>query len=313
MSNVLLREYIKTILQEEDFGGIGGFGEMGLDFTGGDPKKLYNIFVQPFTDVFKTAAGKSKELSQKLQTAGKVAFTTVVTSLIPIFSDKYDEIFANEKEQINKIKSDYKDVYDRAWEAVKDNDILSAAFMYNPAALVTSKVVKDSPKHVASLLNILTGGRLDGLLKKGANPALQRMFANESLLREELNLSPKIKDLINNNPKVQNMQASMRKVIRSSLEQMFDQANSIAKVKTVDDLQKLLGKNVSKLNDIKKLNEPERSQVVQKIVQATKESTKSFYIKKLESIVKKASEAGVPGDHPYVKDHRAALAKIKGI
>ena len=40
----------------------------------------------------------------------------------------------NHQQQIDKIKGEYAEVYQRTWDAFKDHDILCAAFMYSPMA-----------------------------------------------------------------------------------------------------------------------------------------------------------------------------------
>src|SRR5690606_12308728 len=152
----LIREYIRSILTEDDFGGLD-LGDMGgpggMDFTGGDPKKLYNIFVKPFTDVVLTAAGKGKEFSSKVQTFAQTAFEALATSLIPVLSSDYDRIFAADKERIDKLRSEYKDVYDATWTALRDNDVLAAAFAYAPTQMITLGALRNAPVPVLNTLN----------------------------------------------------------------------------------------------------------------------------------------------------------------
>lgn len=331
MNNVLLKRYIRTVLLNEDFG-ISGDSDLGLDFTNGDPKKLYKIFLEPFVDVFSTAAGETKQLSQKLQTLGKVAFQTIGTTILPMFQDDYEEIFANEKQQIDKIKNQYQDVYSRTWTAIKDADVMAAAFMYDPAGLFTTKVLKHSPNQVMNLLNILTGGSLDNAISKlkqksGKNEkfdasSIEKFFNNTDesvrtgrplLIERNLEVKSKIKELIGDNPTVQRMQADMKGVVRNSLEKIFDKANSIGKARSVEELAKAINKNIPELKKIQALQEPERSQVEQKLLQAIKGSMKSFYVKQLTDKVKNAIESGVPSDHAYLNDLKSAIQKIKNI
>src|SRR3990167_1642756 len=116
-SEKLLREYIRELLAENDghAGGDGGAGAVmamgagmspyGMHF--GDGNDLYKIFIKPFTDVVQTTVGKTKELSQAAQTLTKVAFEAVATSLIPVLSSQYGEIFKKEKIAMDKIRKQY--------------------------------------------------------------------------------------------------------------------------------------------------------------------------------------------------------------
>ena len=111
----LLREYITVVLREDGYGGFGGYGAdyagLGIDpmacmpgrvhYTDGDA--MYKTFIKPFVDVVGVAAGKTKELSQRAVTTAKVAFESIMTTLIPVLTDDYAEVFRQEHEEIQKI------------------------------------------------------------------------------------------------------------------------------------------------------------------------------------------------------------------
>lgn len=340
MNRDLLKQYIRQVINEDyDYGG-GGYGDAGIDFTGGNQKQLYNIFISPFTDVFQTAAGETKKLSTRIQTLGKVVFQALISSIIPTFGSEFDKIFKDESEQLKKIQQEYQDVYDRTWAAVKDNDILSAAFLYDPAGLITTTVIRKSPVQILNLINVLTGGAfeqavnkvkkvkpksaaeevtgfLEKLFKTGAElagaGAVVNGKKNESLIREEKEGKPDIINKINSNPRVKRMRNSAQSVVRKGLEKQFDLVNGIVKATNVEDVVKVLGKPVKGMNDLKKLKEPERAQVEQKILQATKQSVKTMFVKKLESYLKKITDSGVPESNAMVSDYKQAISRIRNL
>jgi hypothetical protein len=167
----LLREYIRAVLTEDDGGVYGDLAMFdathspwGVSFGSGDD--LFNIFVRPFTDVIQTAAGKTKELSQKGQTLVRVAFEAIATTLIPVLTDSYNEIFEHEKEKIDKIRGEYGEVYQSNWDAFKDEDFQFLMFLYNPARYINTKILKKSPQAALTMLGVLTGGTLDRYLDK---------------------------------------------------------------------------------------------------------------------------------------------------
>ena len=167
----LLRECIKETLLSEDMG--GDYAGLGLDPMAGSPygahfasgDQLYNIFIKPFADVVGVAAGKTKEVSVKAQTLLKVTFESVLTTLLPIFKDKYEEIFASEKQKIDQIKSEYADVYQATWDAFQDADVMIAAFMFRPDLFITAQFAKKAPRAAAEILSVLSGGSLDNILR----------------------------------------------------------------------------------------------------------------------------------------------------
>src|SRR5581483_8494974 len=173
---VLLKEFVQEVLQEDDggFGGDSTYYDLAMwDATNspwgvsfGSNDQLYNIFVRPFVDVVQTAAGKTKELSQKAQTLVRVAFETIATTLIPVLTDSYNEIFQKEKENIDKIRQEYAEVYQANWDAFKDEDFLFLSFMYDPAKFIIGSLAKKAPGAAIGLLSTLTGGTIDGYLDR---------------------------------------------------------------------------------------------------------------------------------------------------
>lgn len=333
----LLKEYVSQILKEDDFGGFGGDfgGPYGMDFTGGDQSKLAKVFITPFTDVLDTAAGKGKEISTKAQTLGKVAFEAIATSLIPVLSSDFDAIFDADKQQMDKIRGQYKDVIDRTWTAIKDNDILSAAFMYAPAAMITVATARKAPVPVLNTINVLAGGKLDSFISKVKNKLKlgdeKKMLDSDSgpglpeskkrikpVLNEKLDIGKiltqqKIKDVIQSNPMVQRMEKEARASTRGTLEKLFDRLRKITAAKSVEDVGRILGKQPPGLEKLRQLPDNERQQIEQAIVRSVREGAKSMYVKHLQSVVKAAIEAGVPEDHPFVTDYSAALKKIQAL
>lgn len=339
----LLRECIQEMLTEDEGGGYGGdYGGLGLDSMAGSPygmhfasqDQLFKIFVKPFTDVVGVAAGKTKELSTKGQTLLKVAFETLATSLIPILKDSYSEIFADEKAKIDKIRSDYADVYGATWEAFKESDVLIAAFMFRPDLFLTAQLATKTPKVAAKLLSILSGGSLDNLLGKllkGGGGGGKKHSPEgpgmplESVLREKddekqgdnklakLLSNKKIKRVLANSQKVQQMSAVGQELVKSTLKTVLTQAQGVLGAKSLQDLQSKLGKKLPGMDKLAQIPQQERQAAEQQLIVGVKKSMKEFYIKQLEAQVKSAVEAGTPQDHPYVKLYTDVISKINGM
>jgi hypothetical protein len=173
-TKLLLREWIKQVVNEE-YGGLGGdYAGLGLDPMAGMPygmhyasnDQLYKIFVKPFVDVIGVTAGKASELSVKAQSVLKVTFESVMTTLLPFLSSNYSEIFVEERKRLDKIKSEYADVYNATWEAFNEADVMIAAFMYRPDLFLTSKIAANAPKLASHLLEIVTGGAIGAFLSR---------------------------------------------------------------------------------------------------------------------------------------------------
>ena len=167
MNEKLLREYVRVVLTEDEYG--GGYGDLmyagagmspfGVSFGSGDD--LSKIFIKPFTDVIDTALGKSKEITTKVLNLAHVALVGAITSIIPTLKSDYAAIFEKQHKEIDKIRKEFAPVYQLNWNALRDNDVLGVAFCYDPVALITAKFVSRSPRAACSLVSSLSGGRLD--------------------------------------------------------------------------------------------------------------------------------------------------------
>lgn len=335
----LLREYVRQVLVEDDGGvyadlaGADAGSPYGMHYGSGDD--LYKVFIKPFVDVVDTAAGKTKELSQKGQTVLKTAFETVATTLIPVLSDSYSEIFAHEKQEVEKVKQEYAEVYKANWDAFKDNDVLCAAFMYSPTAFLTVAMARKAPKAAARLVSVLSGGSLDKWVRKvlskmSSGPAVTGLGVSssghssmpmEAVLREDeqkpdasaLLASKKVKAKLEQSSVVQGLEQKGKSVVRNTLQQVYKQAAGVMSARTLQDLQRKTGAQIKGLDTLQQVPEQERQKAEQAILAATKKSMKSFYHKNLEAQVKQAVEAGVPEAHPYVQDYVRTAKKIDAL
>lgn len=341
MTQHLLREYVKEILKEDeaggDYGGLGGMDAGGYGSPFGSGKDLYNIFVKPFSDVVTTTAGKTKELSQKGQTLLKVAFEAVATSLIPFLKDSYSEIFANEQQQIKKIRHEYAKVYSDTWDAFKNHDVMVAAFLYRPDLFMTAVLAKQAPKAVGKLLSVLSGGKLDKALQKfkilPSGPAKIKWskaiegpgIPIEAVIREagddvnqdtplvRLINDDRVKKILANSPVVQQMTQAGKALIQGTLKKVYAEASGVLGAKTLEDLQRKVGKKLPGMEKLQAVPEQERQPAEQALLVTVKKSVKEFYVKSLQAQVEEAVKAGVPQDHPYVHDFNAVIGKIQAL
>lgn len=337
----LLEAYVRMLCEDDGYGDLmAASAEMspyGVHF--GDAHDLYNVFVRPFTDVLGVAAGKTKELSQKAQTLGKVAFEAVATTLVPVLRDSYAEIFAKEQQEVERVKQEYAQVYQRTWDAFKDHDALCAAFMYSPVAFLTLKFADRSPKVVAKLLSVLTGGELDPWLRKvshafgwdrqGRGKDAGRYLsgvgdmgaAHEGLVREASHGLPDVGQVLTNRKVVERVRGSDvvrrleqdgKRIVRDTLKKAYEQAAAVAGAKDLADLQRRTGAKID-LSKLQQVPQQERQKAEQALLAGTKKAMKDFYVKNLTGQVEAAEQAGVPGDHPYVRDYRSVIGRIKAL
>lgn len=336
-----LRSLIKQIIKEDydGFDSGGMIGPYGVHFANSD--QLYNAFVKPFVDVVDVAGGKTKELSQKTNSLLKIAFESIATTLLPFLQDSYKEIFANEKEALDSIKSEYNDVYNATWDAFKDNDIVTMAFMYNPGSVLTSTIAKKLPGVTGKLLSVLSGGSLDGFLDKvkekfgrtGKQQQSRSAGGNSDSWYDENKRSSgpmltedqekhSVQDVITNKKVVekalsstiaQRMQKDAQTAVRKTLTTVYKQAQAIASANNLQDLQNKLGKKVPGGEKLNQIPEQEKQSAETELLATVKKSMKQFYVQSLEAQLKQATDNGITNDNKFVKDYNNIISKIKAL
>lgn len=323
-----------------DMGGYPGALEMmssspyGMSF--GSQEDLVNTFITPFTDVFKTAAGKTKELTRKTGTLLWVGLQSILTTVLPAYGYDYADVFEKEKSDIEKIKNEYRDVYDRTDKALKSGDAQFLAFMASPATVIGAYAAKGTPRAAKALLSTISGGYSDELfdsakrnLKKIGKKALgdktKRSTKKESQIREikdskddkltkKIMTSKQFLDRALSSPRAVEMQAAATNIYRKSLRDVFNQAeNAIKKTRTIDDIEKSAKKKLPEAEKIRKLPPEERQRAEKTLVDGIRKGMKEFYIKNLTDHVEGVVRAGIPEDAQFVKDYRETIQKIKAM
>lgn len=326
MSHKLLREYIREIIKEEyDDGGWGG-----VEF--GSQKDLYNVFVKPFTDVVHTAAAETKKISQRTQGLLKITIASIVTTLIPAYRSRYDKIFAQQESEIEKIKAQYKDVYDATYTAFKDKDVVISAFLYAPALFLTTKTALNMPKVTIDLMNVLAGGSLDSFAEKIHNalkfgdekkpldrdsgPGMWESVLKESPTNQKVSKAlqqKKLRQVVNNSQKTQEIQSKMKTIINGTLKKTYESAKELSNITSIEQVQKLTGKQIKGIEQLKQLNQQERKIAAGELAKATREIVKKYYVKSLTSTVKEVMKAGFEKDHPFVQAYLKTISQINSL
>lgn len=348
----LIREHVRKIIAEDggDFGGFGGYGGWG-DLSGGmrggwgygyGIGKDLGKFLDPFIDVFKTAVGSTKELSLKAQQLVSTAFVAATTIVVPALSDNYGEIFKQYKSELNKVKQEYKEVYQRTWDAFKNDDFLVSAFFYSPSSLLTSYAATQAPETTIKILSILSGGKLDSLLGKikdklSSGVSMPKAPTRKSsvrgrdlfsyawmehVIREEAKEDKRLEKVLAN-PKLvnaavsgqyaQRMMQDTRKIVDATLSAAYEHVKNVASAKSIADIEKLLGQRLPAkvTKPINKMKQNERARAEATFIKGLKEPTKAGVVKDLEAKAKATMNAGVPGDSPYIQAIRSTISKIK--
>jgi len=194
-SHYLLREFIKSSLKSinEMEGDVGGIPELGNYYGASygsfrsaaeiSPGGLMDTFVQPFTDVFKTAVAGAKEITTDVKTLLHVSFRAVISTFLPFIGTRYDDIFEKRDEKIKKIRDEYADVFKRTDETLGSGEAKLFAFMFNPGLFLGGAAASKAPAATKSLLSISTGGISDDILD--AAKSKWKKFSDKRLAGEK--------------------------------------------------------------------------------------------------------------------------------
>jgi hypothetical protein len=339
----------------EDDGGAGdlygaSMGEMPYGMHFGSPDKLYATFVKPFTDVVKTAAGKTAELSARAQSAVKVAFEAAATTLVPALSSDYADIFAEEKRRLDAIRQRYSDVYGATKGVLMGNDVLAAAFMFAPWAFLSAGMVARSPGAALTVVNVLGGG----------NPAVERFVTrvkqayggrsasggdkwsrredpgmdtwafeggiflghviNEDAAGEhgrptlaQVLTSRKVRAALQNSPVVRRLAHDGQAAVKKTLHDVVAKAKVVLRARTFDDVEGVVGKKLPGLDRLRSLQGPEVDAAREEVLRRVRAAMKKVYVANLVKQAETAVKAGLPKDHPYVKAYAEAVRTIDAL
>lgn len=126
----------------------------------------------------------------------------------------------------------------------------------------------------------------------------------------DLLTSDRLRKALQGSPVVQRMQRDGQQIVGATLHTVLTRAQGIAKAKTVDDIERAIGKQVPQLAQLKKLPPGEREQAATEVLKRVKTAALKFYADGLKKQAETAISAGVGRNNPYV---RAYVKTIKSI
>jgi hypothetical protein len=298
---------------------------------------MADIFIRPFLRAGKVMMGQTKELARRVMTGVKMIFPMIVATFIPILRENYDKIFEEEKEDLERIRSEYSDVYAEV-DKVMSGDAQLLMFFANPGAVAVKYLADTAPSATASLLSAVTGGVFDKALNKvkgrrrgRTSPrdifdsyaiSFQNMLNEEKedgepTLRDIVGSRKFVKAVLKASPKANIMQKDARAVYRKTISIAEEQAMSVLQAKTIAELEKIIKTQFPDNKEyeefLKQMNDNEKKLTEAQLLESVKGSIKKFYTKPLEDRVAMAKEFGLSDDDLWVKDHMAAIAKINSI
>lgn len=316
MQDKIIREYVRLLVEtgEDEFG-----------YLYGSYDDLYRMFIKPFVDVAEVAAGEVGKTAARLETLVKVTFEAIISSLIPILSADYKEIFDREKEKIEQIENDHREAYDSLREFTSNPDMVALAFFMEPTSFITRNVAKRSIKGVLRLIDILGKGRdvvqnytsqfrdrydlstlhvaMGEADKHGALSKLDK--AVDALTK------PKLLKVVASSPEATAMRSKAQSVLFSTLNNVYAEARDVLNAHDLSQLQQHMhGKQIKGIDKLAKLRGHMREKAERELLDKVRASMKKFYVDFLNKRIEQALSAGVPSSSKYVVAHKKTIEKI---
>lgn len=124
---------------------------------------LTQAFIEPFTDIFKTAKhGLETSIASIAGNAKKVAKQVGAAALPFVASGEIKRIGQEEEAKIKQaiagLDSEYADVLQRNWDTLRTRDVAGLALLLNPTLTIGGHAALQAPALGLGVLEILTGG-----------------------------------------------------------------------------------------------------------------------------------------------------------
>lgn len=312
--DLLLREYVRQVLSEDDEGGYNFFSK----------DDLFNMFVQPFADLGSVFKGELGKTLARVKTTVRIAAELVLNTVVPFHSSRFDEIWKAQKNKIERISSKHKAAYDRVNSAFKEADIVILAFMMSPLSVLTKPFIKSAPGISADLFGFLAGDDRANKFKivmsqyleqqgsQDPTAVRQRAFhppaKHEGLMREG-SMDSAIENaqkIMQTSSAAKEAQATARNIAGSYLEAVKNAASEAARATSLDNLPGFNGQ----VKGLEKMNPDERSKVQQVLLHQAKAAIKNVYAVSLKKQVEQAMKSGIQSDNPLIVAFNAAIEQI---
>lgn len=148
----LLREYVRTVLQEKTTMSGPGSGEMYYGEELGD-------ILAPLKDVSKLIGAEFGQISAQAQAYVEKGLLGAFSAFVPNLEKKFDEIDARAKTKIDKIRNDPE--YKKIWEEAKSvtlEGIGDLFFMADPAGFIVGSLAAKNPQAALGAAIALAAG-----------------------------------------------------------------------------------------------------------------------------------------------------------
>lgn len=146
-----------------------------MDYTNDN---LYKAFIEPFTDVLKTAQHSVEKVAATAGGELGILVKQLAFLLMPFVkpdAGSLSKMAAQDRQKmagrLSQIDDKFKDVLDRNWQAFNNPDVWGTLFLLHPQLAIGQKIAAKAPEVALELLSTLTGGSeaVESILKSYRN------------------------------------------------------------------------------------------------------------------------------------------------
>jgi len=300
-SNKILREYVRSVVVENDKNVIVEFGgDFGGAWMGPLTNKLLGVgkegggLLGPFLDIGKTALAGVLDVTNRVWGLLKVTLTAVTNAVIPFWDISYDKINNLTKERSKKIRGRFQHVFDRTDIASEGADFKATMLLLNPAAYILGKAAELVGPNVAALgagafekvekergaLQDLLGSFTGAAGGMGMSTENKHVHYNKSLIFERADVAD-IKRAVEKSQLADEMHLAGTEILKARLKDVINDVNRIEQVDSLDQLQSLLKKDF-KLANVDKLEDKDEDEARAEILNTAKQDYKKMHAAALE-------------------------------
>jgi len=176
---ILVRETVMETARTSNAGRKSpGDASLQKEQTDYSQDMLYKAFIEPFTDIWKTAQHGAEKV---MATAGGelgILAKQLAFLLVPFIKPEAGSLSAMAAQdrqkmagRLSHIDDKFKDVLDRNWQAFNNPDVWGTLFLLHPQLAIGQKIASKAPEVALELLSVLTGGSeaVESILKSYRN------------------------------------------------------------------------------------------------------------------------------------------------
>ena len=254
------KRVLKEYYSYDDFGYGNydfGYGSYGGGFSSGKSGVMGTILGGVF-NAGKVLVGATKEVARRIITGIKMIVPIIVGTFVPALQENYQKIFAEEKEDIKRIRAENEKVMKQV-NAAFAGDAELFMFFAAPGAVTTGYLIKKAPQILDGMLSTVTGGVFDKTLRRHGRSDLFDSYRGpggpllsekkdpeeeEKALKAKMEATALVDKAFRESPQAQIIRKELMERHAKTLRQAIEMANAVLGANSLDELERITGKSV---------------------------------------------------------------------